>query len=243
MSTARGFQFEMTSDLQQATLFDSPDHTELTGLRMYHLMRLDHMESLLAQVFARSKTILGEDTWLELMEHFHVSWPCVGQPSAELMHEFVKFTQALPEVDEVPVWLAELTRFEWLLWTVQAMPQPRIASDATQKALDAPLIVNPTLREANFDWSVHEISSLFLPQEPMRTVLWVLRDGGAHAQVLRGDLFGSQLLGLIRQGLTPRQALASMAQWLGHDEPGMFIEEAAGVIDRLLQDKVLMYAV
>jgi hypothetical protein len=242
MSNTRGFQFEVAATLQQAPLFDSPEWSEANGLRMYHLMRLEHMEDLLARVFARSKAVLGDDTWLELMEHFHVSWPCVGHPTAELMDEFVKFVQALPEVDDVPVWLAELARFEWVLWSVQTQTRQRIHVAADQNWLDAHLAVNPTLREASFDWSVHEISPLFLPQEPMRTVLWVLRDDSDDAQVVRGDLFGSQLLGLIRQGLTPRQALSSMAHWFGHEQPQAFIEEAASVIDRLMQDKILMLA-
>lgn len=240
MNGSRGFRFEVSQYLSQPQLFETPEWHEVSGARMYHLMRLENLEQMLARVFARSKAVLGDDTWLELIEHFHVSWPCIGQPSTLLYEEFVAFAHALPEVDDVPAWLADLVRFEWILWSVSARERQLIQMPCAEDVLDLDLMINASLREELFDWSVHEISELFQPEEPMRTVLWVLRDDSDDVQVVRGDLFGSQLLGLIRQGVTPRQALSSMARWFDHENPQAFVREASMVISRLVQEKVLV---
>jgi hypothetical protein len=205
--------------------------------------QLEQLEEVLSGVFVRSKAMLGESLWLELIEHFHFSWLKEVEQQNELFDEFVEFLQAMPEVEDLPDWLADLARFECVMWEVRANQTPPWGATQGQRDdLLARFDINSTLREAHFDWPVHQICAGFQPYEPMRTVLWVQRDASHELQVIEGDLFGTQLLELLRDGLTEQEALTSMARWLEHDAPETFIDEATSVVNRLIQEGVIQVA-
>lgn len=241
MNQLRSTQFELARHLRQPHVFAAPAWTTNLGLAMYQQQRQQQLAQSLSSVFSRCKSLLGDERWHSLVAHFHFSWHSHGHRESQLFDAFVNFLKSLPEVEDLPLWLADLASFEWALWAAPALqaPTPPSTTADLEACWHQPLQVNPTLQSLHLDWPVHQLSAFYQPMYPVHTVLWVLRDAADQIQVVEGDLVSTQLLSLIQSGMTVHEALAALAHWCGHEDPTVFAQEARALVEVLWLQEVL----
>jgi hypothetical protein len=236
----RHFQFEFARHLRQPHLFPKPEGVSPQSVEIYQRARFARVKEVLALVFVRSHTVLGNQAWSDLVEHFYWHWPTHGTRQNHLPYEFVCFLSEYPASEETPAWFANFVRFEWMQWRVSAMDAQIPSFNPTGDLMRNRVVLNPAREDASFDWPVHGIEKESDPIEPSRTVLWVLRTLDDSLSVVPSDLFQVQLISLLKTGMTGEQALAAMAAWLNHTTPQTLLAEGAELLNALRQSQMIL---
>ena len=242
LNDVRQFQFALARHLRDPLAVPAPagvlphEATACTQDMVRHVCRV------LAPAFPVTQALLGDDIWEHTVRLFLKSAPNHAPWASTTQRAFLDHVCESPEVQRLPAWLQDLAHFEWLQNAVTTTPVQWPAFDAAADVMQHPVVLNPTHVEAAYEWPVHSIDTEHMPDDMQRVSVSVLRDLGDELHVYESSEFRGQLLDLLREGQTGKQAFEVLARWLSHPEPDAFVQEGQDVMAQLQREGIVLGA-
>ena len=222
----------------------APDGVEERRLAIYRRLFFNNLSSLFSKNFPRVHKIVDTARWKELIRAFMDLHRSTTPLFPELGREFVRFLAEHPEQHKEWPWLAQLADWEFLATSVrndEAEPGG-IEIDAAADLLDGPIVVNPTLRLASYDWAVHKIRANRIPKEAKPVILAVFRKPDDHIGRSQINAVTARLLVLLQENpdQSGQYGLERLAEEMQHPNPAALVEHGRALLDNLLQQGMIL---
>ncbi len=201
---------------------------------VYRELVFNNVCGFLDTCFPVCRSLLGETRWRRLNRAFVADWPLHTPWFREIPAEFVRYLSEGRIRQPLPRWFPQLAHYEWAELAVDTMacaePEPIPAGSL----LDTPAVLNPALMLLAYDWPVQRIGPDYRPRKPEMTCLAVFRDARQQVRFSELSAMSLRLLALLQQAdITPRQAIAQLANELVHPAPDTFLAQAHALLIEL----------
>jgi len=221
----------------------APDGIEERRLAIYRRLFFNNLSNLFGANFPIARRIVPDHRWRGLIRAFMIEHRATTPLFPEIGREFVRFLAEHPEhIAEWP-WLPELCHWQFLATSVRNDESELADVDADRDGdlLTGAPVVNPTLRLAQYEWPVTEITAKRIPNEPRPVALAVFRRPGDRIGRLRINAVTGRLLELLQAnpGTPGRECLNRLAAEIDHPNPAALTEHGAGLLASL-RDKSLL---
>jgi len=210
-----------------------PEGIEERRLAIYRRLFFNNLSNLFARNFPVIRKLFGDDAWRALIRAFMVNHRSHTPMFTEIGSEFVAFLVERRDhaIDQRP-WLPDLAHWEYLETCVRldaAELPPPIDTPAPEpeRLLPQRLLINTTLKIAQYQWPVQRISPDFQPEAPEPTLLAVYRRSNDRVAFMQINSMTAMLLqALDGDDAPPLQAvLDDLATRI--DQPAETIVQAA----------------
>ena len=141
------------------------------------------------------------------------------------------------EHDRHPVFLLELAHYEWieLALTVSNLDEQLAEPDVQGDLIEGRPFLNPVLANLAYQYPVHRIRPR-VKVVATPTFLLVFRDAGFNMRFIEQSNVSARLLGLLESGtLSGREAVARLADEIGHADPPKLVDFARAFLEELRQ--------
>lgn len=213
------FQHQMAAHLRDPHHTRRPPGVPKRRMGVYNELLFNNVCGFLDSCFPVSRQLLGEARWRRLCRTFYRDWPSHTPWFREIPREFVRYLIEHHIAQPLPVWLADLARYEWAELAVDVMDIAPPAHDPQGDMMLSSVCLNPARVDVVSAWPVHRIGPDWQPRQPTPTFLVVFRDAQQDVQFAEINAITAHLLGLLDQGLSGQQALAQLATDLKHPDP------------------------
>ena len=227
----------------------APEGVEDRRMAIYRRLFFNNLSSLFSKNFPRVRKIVDNERWRELIRAFMDMHRSKTPIFPELGREFVRFLADHPEQYEEWPWLAQLADWEFLATSVRNDEDDPSAALAESGAnaddddlLAGPLIVNPTLRLASYDWPVHLIRVNQLPKQPQAVILAVFRKTDDRIGRSRINVVTARLLELLQENpsASGQHCLELLAKEMQHPDPQALLEHGRVMLANLVEQSILL---
>jgi uncharacterized protein len=233
--TLLAIQHKLGAHLRDPEHAAAPEGVEARRLAIYRRLFFNNLSNLFRRNFPVIRKLYDQAGWDALIRDFMVHQRPSTPMFTEIGSEFVQFLEdRLARGQGDPPWLVELAHWEYL--ETQARLDP---SDPSDPAIDQHLdlrantvVINPTLRLAQYQWPVHQIGPEFQPDQPAATWLAVWRRRDDEVRFMKINALTARLietLATANPGSTTTDCLNQLAEEVGRPAPEVL---AAG--DQLL---------
>ncbi len=238
----RQFQFALARHLRDPLSVPLPSGAKAIETNACAQDMVNNLCDVLAPAFPLTHALLGDDLWGHAVRLFIKDAPSHTPWASTTQRAFVEHVCESPDMQQLPAWLQDLAHFEWLQSAVATSPVtwPKVNPDGD--VMHQPVALNPTHVEVAYEWPVNGISTDNKPDDMQSTYVSMLRDQQDVVHVYDSSVFRTQLLDLLRDGLTGEQAFVSLARWLSHPEPQVFVQEGALVMAQLQREGIVLGA-
>jgi len=215
----QAYQRQFTQHIRDPKNQPRPANVPAKRMAIYTEIVYNNIEGTLASCFPVTKKILSVRRWQQLvrgfMAHHQASTPFFREiPEQFLMHlENVSLKDC-----KLPAFLPSLMHYEWveLALSVQAGSTNTDNIDAeSDKLLEKPLVISPTLYLLQYDYPVHLISPDYQPKQKSAppTYLLVFRNLEHQIKFMELNPMTFQLVALLQEeSLTGQVALEKLAK-------------------------------
>jgi hypothetical protein len=236
----RQFQFALARHLRDPLSSPAPEGVDPTAANACNQEMVQHLCEVLEPVFPMTHALLGDELWQYAVRLFLKEAPHHTPWVSRVQRAFIEYVGQSPEMQSLPAWMQDLAHFEWLQSAITTTLVTWPQFDATGDVMQCAVVLNPTHVEAAYEWPVHDINTDNEPNDMQNTHLTILRDMSEELHVFESSIFRAQLIDLLREGLTGEQAFMSLARWLSHPEPSVFVQEGQLVMAQLQREGVLL---
>jgi len=150
------------------------------GLRIYRELFFNNVCGFLDGTFPVCREAVGEEKWKSLSRQYFRDHQCATPLFLKISEEFLGWLSSQVEVLREFPYLAELAHYEWLELAVDVMETDPDSDflPAAQAELDIhkPVIVNPALVPACYEYPVHRVSGFRPDITPEMAAFIVYRD-------------------------------------------------------------------
>ena len=242
MSTLQEQLAHLAAHVRDPQRHAGPPGIEARRLKIYSDLVFNNLDGLMKGGFPVIHKTLAPEDWRALVQRFlsrhHAHTPLFP----ELGRELVAFLQAQP--DPARPWLAELAHYEWAEVGLQMSDAVLPPHDPDGDLLAGIPVLSPLAWPLAYQWPVARIGPGFIPQQPPEAPsLLLLRredDGRIHFSALSPLLFRLlELVGANHQD-SGSTLLAQLADEAGQADPDAFLAEAAPMLQRLHNERVLL---
>ena len=213
------FQHQMVAHLRDPHHTRRPPGVPKRRMGVYNELLFNNVCGFLDSCFPVSRQLLGEARWRRLCRTFYRDWPSHTPWFREIPREFVRYLSEHPIAQPLPVWLADLARYEWAELAVDVMDITPPAHDPQGDMMQASVCLNPARVDVVSPWPVHRIGPDWQPRQAEPTFLVVFRDGQLDVQFTEINAVTAHVLSLLDQGLSGQQAFAQLATDMKHPDP------------------------
>lgn len=238
----RQYQFALARHLRDPLSVPAPEGVDTVAAAACTQEMVQHLCDVLAPAFPITQALLGEDIWEHAVRLFLKEAPSHTPWASTTQRAFVDHVCESPEMQNLPAWLQDLAHFEWLQNAVNTAPVQWPAFDANADVMHHAVVLNPTHVEAAYEWPVHSIDTDHKPDDMQSTHVSMLRDMDDELHVFESSVFRGQLLDLLREGQTGKQAFTVLAHWLSYPEPEAFVREGVDVMAQLQREGIVLGA-
>lgn len=227
----------------------APEGVEDRRMAIYRRLFFNNLSNLFSKNFPRVRKIVGSARWQELVRAFMDLHRSKTPIFPELGREFVRFLAEHPEQYEEWPWLAQLADWEFLATSVRndeddpsAMLSNPGGESEEADLLTRPLIVNPTLRLASYDWPVHLIRANQLPEQPQAVILAVFRKIDDRIGRSRINVVTARLIELLQENpsASGQHCLELLAKEMQHPDPQALFEHGRAMLANLVEQSILL---
>lgn len=213
------FQHQMAAHLRDPHHTRRPPGVPGRRMRVYNELLFNNVCGFLDSCFPVSHQLLGEARWRRLCRTFYRDWPSHTPWFREIPREFVRYLSEHHIAQPLPVWLAEMARYEWAELAVDVMDVTPPAHDPQGDMMLSSVCLNPARVDVVSPWPVHRIGPDWQPRQAEPTFLVVFRDAQLDVQFAEINVVTAHVLSLLVQGLTGQQAFAQLAIEMKHPDP------------------------
>lgn len=213
------FQHQMAAHLRDPHHTRRPPGVPGRRMRVYNELLFNNVCGFLDSCFPVSHQLLGEARWRRLCRTFYRDWPSHTPWFREIPREFVRYLSEHHIAQPLPVWLAEMARYEWAELAVDVMDVTPPAHDPQGDMMLSSVCLNPARVDVVSPWPVHRIGPDWQPRQAEPRFLVVFRDAQLDVQFAEINAVTAHVLSLLVQGLTGQQAFAQLAIEMKHPDP------------------------
>lgn len=226
----------------------APAGVEDRRMAIYRRLFFNNLSNLFSKNFPRVRKIVDSARWQELIRAFMDLHRSKTPIFPELGREFVRFLAEHPEQYEEWPWLAQLADWEFLATSVrndEDDPSAMLADstgDPERDLLAGPLIVNPTLRLASYDWPVHLIRANQMPEQPQAVILAVFRKTDDRIGRSRINVVTARLIELLQENpsASGQHCLERLAKEMQHPDPQALLEHGRALLASLVEQSIVL---
>lgn len=222
-----------------------PDGPEDRRLAIYRRLFFGNLSNLFAKNFPVLRRIVDDARWKALIRQFLIEHRSTTPMFTEIGREFVRFLeQERPE--GLPPFALELAHWEFMETCVRlAEADPNeAAAERDGDLLTSSVLLNPTLRLAQYQWPVHEISPTNQPPEPLAQplILAAWRKRTDRTGFMKLNTVTARLLELIERQpeRTGRAVLESIAEEMQAPDPQVIVQSGQAMLEQLRAREVIL---
>jgi hypothetical protein len=212
------FQHQMAAHLRDPHHTRRPPGVPGRRMRVYNELLFNNVCGFLDSCFPVSRQLLGDARWRRLCRTFYRDWHSHTPWFREIPREFVRYLSEHHIAQPLPVWLAEMARYEWAELAVDVMDVTPPPHDPQGDMMQASVCLNPARVDVVSPWPVHRIGPDWQPRQTEPTFLVVFRDAQLDVQFAEINAVTAHVLSLLVQGLTGQQAFAQLATDMNHPD-------------------------
>lgn len=224
---------------------EAPEGPEDRRLAVYRRLVFGNLSNLFAKNFPVLFKVIDAERWRALIREFLVRHRSSTPMFTEIGGEFVRFLEE-EQPAGLPPFALELAHWEFLETCVrlaEADPGTVDCESQGDLLLDSP-VLNPTLRLAQYEWPVHEISPTNQPDRPTGepVILAAWRKPDDRPGFMRLNTVTARLLALIeaeptRNGRSQLETIATEMQ--AADVDGV-VQAGRAMLERLRERTVIL---
>lgn len=226
---------------------EPPDGPEDRRLAIYRRLFFGNLSNLFSKNFPVLHRIVDRDRWKSLIREFLVDHRATTPMFTEIGREFVRFLEE-DQPEGLPPFALELAHWEFLETCVRlAEADPNeVICERDGDLLSARVALNPTLRLAQYQWPVHEISPDYQPEQPLEQplILAAWRRRNDRTGFMKLNAVTARLLEIIDQQpeLSGQAALEKIAEEMQAPDPKAIVQSGRSMLDQLLEREVILGA-
>ncbi|WP_376697182.1 HvfC family RiPP maturation protein [Wenzhouxiangella sp. EGI_FJ10305] len=238
-------QRQFAGHIRDPEHIQAPDGPEDRRLAIYRRLFFGNLSNLFSKNFPVLHRIVERERWQSLIREFLVEHRSTTPMFTEIGREFVRFLEE-DKPDGLPPFALELAHWEFLETCVRlAEADPtRVSCDPEGDLLPAPIELNPTLRLAQYQWPVHEISPDNQPRQPLEQplILAAWRRRNDRTGFMKLNAVTARLLEIIDQEpeLSGQAALEKIAGEMRAPDPQAIVQSGRSMLDRLREREVIL---
>lgn len=234
----------------------NPDSTPLTNdiaprrSEVYESLLFNNICGYISNCFPVATSIIDEQKWQQLCRDYFTEWRSHTPYFSQIPKTFIDFIEyklaADSDYQQLPPWFTELIDYEWLELEVDTCNAVAINtythSDEQSFDTQAPLSTAPTLRLKQFQWPVHTISPVQIPEQEAPSFLLLYRNSEHKVEFMAVNAMTFALLEIISQAnCSAKDAIAELATLTGND-PVQFEAFAIPLVAEFVANGLLVYS-
>ena len=234
------FQRDLAQHLRDPHHTRRPAGVPARRMTVYNELLFNNVCGFVDSCFPVCRQLLGETRWRRLCRTFYRDWPSHTPWFREIPREFVRYLSEHHIAQPLPVWLADLARYEWAELAVDVMDAQLPAHDPQGNMMQASVLINPARVDVVSPWPVHRIGPDWQPRKSEPTFLVVFRDAQLDVQFTEINAVTAHVLSLLDQGLSGQQAFAQLAADMNHPDPQALMGFGQQLLISLREQGVLL---
>ena len=234
------FQRDLAQHLRDPHHTRRPAGVPARRMTVYNELLFNNVCGFVDSCFPVCRQLLGETRWRRLCRTFYRDWPSHTPWFREIPREFVRYLSEHHIAQPLPVWLADLARYEWAELAVDVMDAQPPAHDPQGDMMQASVLINPSRVDVVSPWPVHRIGPDWQPRKSEPTFLVVFRDAQLDVQFAEINAVTAHVLSLLDQGLSGQQAFAQLAADMNHPDPQALMGFGQQLLISLREQGVLL---
>lgn len=237
MKDFQQYQYEFTAHIRDPKNNAKPDNIDEERMAVYREGVYNNLFESASVCFPVCQKTVGEKDWGRTIKRFvanhHASSPIFRDIPQELL-SFLETDEATPD------YIKQLAHYEWVELALDGMQTTTPSlSNETDLINEAPVLA-PAHMLLEYDYPVQKISAQFKPEETEATHLLVFRKANFEVSFIELNPMVFVLLNLVKEGLTGKQVLTSLAEQIQHPEPEQVIEFGHGVLKDLMSQSAII---
>mgnify|MGYP005994082775 CR=1 FL=1 len=231
------YQYAFTAHIRDPKNNPKPDNVDEERMSVYREGVYNNVFESASVCFPVCQKTLGKAAWDSIMRLFFATHHASSPIFREIPQELLTFLQA---DEEVPDYIKQLAHYEWVELAIGMLKvsAPNL-NEATDLLNETP-ILTPAHMLLQYEYPVQKISPDFIPENKEDTYLLVFRNQDFEVNFIELNPLTYALLELIKQGLTGKQALTSLAEQIQHPQPIVVLEFGHGLLLDLLAQKAIL---
>jgi hypothetical protein len=161
--------------IRTTTLSSAVSNLEDRRLKIYRELFFNNVEGFVSSAFPVLNEILNDDQWEVLVRDFFVTHPCDTPYFLKISEEFLQYLE-YSKLDFLPVFSYQLAHWEWMELFADVAETGDESEELPNITLTDTVTTNDCTWNVGYDFSVHKISSDYIPEEAEATFLIVHRD-------------------------------------------------------------------
>lgn len=208
MQTLAEYQASFTAHLRDPKHQPKPKGVNDKRMGVYREIVFNNIEGAVAACYPVLQSMLGKRKWQALCRGFFAEHHHTSPLFRDIPQAFLDYLQN----NELAPALKQLAHYEWAELAVSHLPDVERQPNSNTDLLDDNLALIPAHLLVHYDYPVHLLSKRNPPSTPEDTFILIHRNVDYEIKFTILNALTYQLLQLIQQGCTGRQALSQIAQ-------------------------------
>lgn len=231
------YQYAFTAHIRDPNNNPKPDNVDEERMSVYREGVYNNVFESASVCFPVCQKTLGKGAWDSIMRRFFATHHASSPIFREIPQELLAFLQT---DEEVPDYIKQLAHYEWVELAVGMLKVSAPHLNETTDLLNETPILTPAHMLLQYEYPVQKISPDVIPENKEDTYLLVFRNQDFEVNFIELNPMTYALLELIKQGLTGKQALTSLAEQIQHPQPNVVLEFGHGLLLDLLAQKAIL---
>lgn len=239
-------QYEFAAHIRDPEANPAPQGIEDRRLGIYRELFFGNISGLLGATFRVTRKILEGPRWDGLVRDFIARHRSHTPLFLELPQEFLAFLESERDDPADPPYLRSLAHYEWVGLALSIAEEDPDLTGVEREAdlLDGVPVLSPLAWLCGYHYPVHRIGPEFLPEAPDEQPTWlvVYRRLDDRIGFLELNAATARLFELLRdnESRTGRALLATLAEELGHPEPGVVVAGGRDTLEEMRRRDILL---
>jgi uncharacterized protein len=225
------YQYAFTAHIRDPENNPKPNNVDEERMAVYREGVYNNIFESASVCFPVCQTAIGNQDWDATIKRFVATHHASSPIFREIPHELVKFLDA---DSTTPDYMKQLAHYEWIELAIGGMQTETASLSMETDLLNETPVLASAHRLLQYDYPVQKISAQFIPEQKETTHLLVYRAGDFQVNFIELNPMSYALLEMIKQGMTGKQALTSLAEQIQHPDPEVIITFGHGVLNDLM---------
>jgi hypothetical protein len=231
------YQHDFTAHIRDPKNNPKPANVDEERMAVYRDGVYNNIFESASICFPVCQETVGEKDWDDIVRRFVATHHARSPIFRDIPQELVKF---LETDKETPDHIKQLAHYEWVELAVSAQKTETPALSQTTDLLNETPVLAPAHMLLQYDYPVQKISAQYKPEETEGTHLLVFSNADFEVNFIELNPMTFVLLNLVKECLSGKQALTSLAEQIQHPEPEMIIEFGVGVLQDLAKQEAII---
>jgi hypothetical protein len=168
-------QQQFSDSLRNPSSILSINDIEPRRLKIYQDLFFNNVMSFASSAFPVLKELMSQNQWDELVRDFFIGHKCETPYFLEISEEFISYLE-YAKFDFLPAFAYQLAHWEWMELYADVAETDDVSETIDNLDLTDVITTNDCTWNVAYDFSVHKISTEYIPIDTQTTFLIVHRD-------------------------------------------------------------------